>query len=69
MFQPLVLFTVLTLFSCESQDSETITFQSTDNRLKVLVSGQRYSSLDPCGSHENGVMDCWAERTNPHAGG
>lgn len=42
-----VLSTVLFLISCESKVSETITFQSTDSRLKILVSGERYTSLDP----------------------
>ena len=42
-----ILFIALVLTSCESKVSETITFKSTVSRLKILVSGERYTSLDP----------------------
>lgn len=33
--------------SCERKVSETITFYSPDTELKLVVSGERYSDLDP----------------------
>ena len=42
-----VLMAIITLTSCEPKVSQTVTFQSEDERLKIQVYGERYTSVDP----------------------
>ena len=42
-----VLVAVTCLSSCEPKVSETITFKSEDENIKIEVYGERYTSVDP----------------------
>lgn len=42
-----VLVAITCLTSCEPKVSETITFKSQDENIKIEVYGERYTSVDP----------------------